>query len=129
MNGAPAQLSLMDYAATRGSSRRSDPDTSRAAARSMDGQTLRDQQALVLETVARIAGPFNHYCASAFDVVERLGSDAPQQSVVAKRIGELVDLGMVEDAQRTRPGRSSRACRCFSLTERGWAWVRARGAA
>lgn len=115
------QLDLFAAPATRGASRRSDPQTSRDAGRSMEGQTLRDQQALVLSAVAAIAKPYNGSRASAFDVSGwvRVTGGEIQQNVAAKRIGELVSLGMLRETGATRPGSSGRPCRCFALTPEG----------
>lgn len=109
------QPTLFDAPATRGASRTRDPQTSRAAGRSMEGQPLRSQQALVL---GALPGDF-----TAYEVAEVLWSRGRriQQGVVAKRLGELRDLGFVRLTGATRPGASARQCQVYRRTEAGQA--------
>lgn len=103
---------LFDAPPTRGASRATDPATSRDAARSLSGPVLRDQQALVLRSVDWLIE------ASAWEIHCHLGYRV-QQNVVAKRLGELVDLGMVRFTGKTRPGSSHRLQRVYALTDAG----------
>lgn len=80
----------------------------------MSGSVLRDQQALVLSEVEQ-AG------STAWDItcgLVRRGHRV-QQNVVAKRLGELRELGMVRLTGETRPGSSNRHQQVFAKTERG----------
>ena len=119
------QASLFDAPATRGASRASDPATSREAGRSMSGQVLRDQQALVLSALCAL---HRRLCrgGNAFEVQCHLGPRAPQQSVISKRLGELVERGMVEPFDH-RPGPSSRQQIVYRPTREGSAWISSRG--
>ena len=107
------QPSLFDAPATRGASRASDPRTSRDAGRSMTGQVLRDQQALVLGCVGSTA--------TAWEITTTLlrRGHRVQQNVVAKRLSELRELGLVRLTGGTRPGSSHRHQQVYALTERG----------
>lgn len=121
------QLSLLDVPATRGASRKSDPATSREAGRSMSGHVLRDQQ-------ARVLGPFGPLgTATAYEVTGWLNVGsvfAPiKENVVSKRLGELVELGMLLRTGETRPGSSSRAQKVYTLTVAGREYLRDRSAA
>lgn len=97
------QPTLFDAPATRGASRRTDPQTSRDAGRSMSGDVLRQQQALVLRGLG-------HIDCTAYEVWLRLQDEPsrPKENVISKRLGELVDAGMVEPTGSTRPGSSHR---------------------
>lgn len=109
-----SQPSLFDAPAERGASRGSDPATSREAGRSMSGQVLRDQQALVLGSVSASGSTAWQVTC---DLLRR--GHTVQQNVVAKRLGELRDLGMVRLTGETRPGSSSRHLQVFALTDAG----------
>lgn len=89
-----------------------DPPTSHAAAESMQGPPLSDQQALVLRTLVECdrTGGYQHDGATAHEIVMRLAytGHAPQQSVVARRLTDLRDAGLIVDSGRTRPGASNR---------------------
>ena len=119
-----AQPSLFEAPATRGASRRSDPQSSRDAGRSMSGEVLRDQQALVLRLVAEVAAAGDGD-ATAAEVARhawvRHGLHL-QQNVAAKRLGELREKAMVREAG-TRPGWTGRSCLCFALTAKGREWL------
>lgn len=117
------QGSLFDAPVERGASRQADPWTSREAGRSMSGAVLRAQQALVLEAVAQAAPRLDLNCVNAYEVVRHLGERAPQQSVVSKRIGELVDLGLLAETGIARPGGSNRLCLCYRVTPLGNRWL------
>lgn len=85
----------------------------------MAGNVLRDQQALVLDAVSRLGD------ATAWEVTGWIncGAIRPiQQNVAGKRLGELVDLGMVRETGGTRRGSSHRLLKVYALTERGRAW-------
>lgn len=120
-----AQPSLFDAPATRGASRRREPQTSREAARSMSGHVLRDQQAFVLRVLASLADPANEWKATAAEVARfaLVKHYRPlQQNVAAKRLGELREKGLVRE-QGTRPGWTGRPCICFALTAAGREWL------
>lgn len=78
----------------------------------MDGQVLRDQQRLVLGAVAHLG------TATAWEVHSKVCT-LIQQNVVSKRLGELVELGMVRPTGATRPGCSSRSQIVYEATEAG----------
>src|SRR5690554_2491050 len=113
---------LFDAPATRGSSRRSDPATSRDAGRSISGPVLRDQQRHVLNFASR----FRTF--TAWEVWKANHDDAlcPKENVISKRLGELVDLRMIRDTADTRPGSSCRQQKVYALTPMGSAWVEGR---
>lgn len=117
------QLDLFTAPVTRGASRRNDPWTSKAAARSMSGAALSSQQQLVLSAVTDAAKRLDLNCASAYEVTRWLGVRSPQQSVVARRLTELLDRGFVEDTGVARPGSSGRLCRCYRVTPAGNRWL------
>lgn len=115
-----AQPSLFDAPATRGASRASDPQTSRDAARSMSGEVLRDQQALVLGALAW------HEDATAFELWGDLWQRflpghprGPKENVICKRLGELAEMGMVARTGDTRPGSSHRHQMVWRITDKG----------
>lgn len=114
------QGTLFESLATRGSSRRSDPQTSVDAGRSMEGH-LRDQQSLVLRYLG-------HLDMTAYEVWLRMRDEPaqPKENVVSKRLGELVDAGMLRLTGQTRPGSSSREQRVYAVTDKGAAWLRER---
>lgn len=97
-----------DAPATRGASRQSDPWTARAAGRSMQGQVLRDQQQLVLDAVRYLG------TATAWEV-HRDVCTLIQQNVIAKRLSELRDLGLVRVAGPPRPGSSHRLLQVWEV--------------
>lgn len=107
------QLGIFDIPATRGASRRSDPATSREAARSVSGEVLRDQQALVLGCIRGDA--------TAWEITTVLlhRGHGVQQNVVAKRLTELRELGMVRLTGETRPGVSHRRQQVWTVTDKG----------
>ena len=119
MSECEGQVSLLDASATRGSSRRSDPQTSRDAGRSVADDVLRDQQALVLAAVGTLTD------ATAWEVTGWINCGAVkpiQQNVVAKRLGELRERGFVWWTGGTRPGSSHREQRVYALTAKGERW-------
>jgi len=106
------QERLFDYAASRGASRGTDPQTSRDAAHSMSGPVLRAQQALVLGAVEWLK------YATAWEIHCHLGYRV-QQNVCAKRLGELAELGLVRRGKGTRPGSSGRSLTVWAVTDAG----------
>jgi hypothetical protein len=106
-----AQLGLFDAPATRGTSRKRDRATSQAAARSMEGEHLTDQQRQVLEVVSRA-----WIGATAYECAVELGF---QQSVMSRRIKDLIELGLARYDGEERPGGSGRMCSVAVCTERG----------
>lgn len=120
MNAHP---SLFDTRASQGAHRATDPATSVVAARSIGGQPIRDQQLRVLWAMFVVREPD----ATAHDIVLRLAytGRAPQQSCVAKRLGELRDLGYVESTGTTRPGGTGRPLQVHRVTDTGVSVVRA----
>ncbi len=104
------QLSLLDtgVSARAGSTplparaRRTDPRTSKAAAASMSEHVLGKQRSEVLAVVN--AYPKSHG-ATAFEVASCTGY---QQSVCARRLTDLCELGLVLDSGKTRAGSSNR---------------------
>ncbi len=121
----PEALTLPFYA-TRGASRHDGPATSRAAGRSLDGQHLRDQQALVLTALCDM---HRRLCngGNAWEIQSRLleRGKGVQQSVVSKRLGELRAKGLVEIVGE-RPGSSHRMQQVYVPTPAGLGWVAAR---
>ena len=97
---------------TYGTSRSTDPQTSHDAGRSLFGSILRDQQRLVLGAVAHLG------TATAWEVHSKVCT-LVQQNVVAKRLGELVTLGMVRPTGATRPGSSQRQQIVYEATDAG----------
>lgn len=97
---------------TYGTSRSTDPRTSHVAGRTLFGSILRDQQRLVLGAVAHLG------TATAWEVHSKVCT-LVQQNVVAKRLGELVELGMVRPTGATRPGSSHRNQTVYEVTEAG----------
>jgi len=85
--------------------RRTDPLTSHAAARSMKPDALSKQRTAVLNVVRALYGtPYDG--ATAWDCARSIGA---QQSVMARRLLDLEELGYVRRTTRTRPGSSGRA--------------------
>ena len=109
------QLSLLDAPATRGSSRKSDPISSREAARSMEGHPLRDQQMTVLCAVVDVCRRSDG--ATAFEVWQQLDG-AVKENVIGKRMGELRDRGMLRLTSEHRPGSSHRLQQVHACTEK-----------
>lgn len=119
-----AQPTLFDAPVTRGASRRSDPQSSRDAGRSMSGEVLRYQQALVLGLVAEVAAA-GEGDATAAEVAQHAWEAHGlhlQQNVAAKRLGELREKAMVRETG-TRPGWTGRPCLRFALTAAGREWL------
>ena len=116
--------SLFDAPASRGASRSDGPQTSRDAGRSIAGDVLRSQQSLVLRGLG-------HIDCTAYEVWLRLQDEPsrPKENVVSKRLGELVDAGMLRPTGKTRPGSSSREQKVYELTDKGREFIRERGAA
>lgn len=121
-----AQLGLFDAPATRGTARKRDRQTAKDAAASMAGDVLRDQQRKVLDVVAACW----EHGATAYEVATQLGL---QQNVMAKRLGELGDLGLTqrrtgaiggELIYEARPGGSGRRCDVWRITDAGRERVR-----
>src|SRR5690554_4664785 len=114
---------LFEAPATRGASRKTDPATSREAARSMSGHVLRDQQRLVLTGLAdccRVRGDGN-----AWEVWQTLTARGRvvKENVISKRLGELRSLGLVRVAGAPRPGSSHRKQLVFVVTDKGREWL------
>lgn len=114
------QQQLFGAPATRGASRRSDPHTSRDAGRSMSGDVLRDQQALVLGALSW------HEDATAFELWGDLWQRflpghprGPKENVVARRLTELHEMGLIRLTGDTRPGSSSRRQQVWEITDKG----------
>lgn len=78
----------------------------------MEGPVLRAQQQLVLAAVDWLA------TATAWEIHCHLGYRV-QQNVVAKRLGELRDIGLVRWTGETRPGCSHREQLVYEATEQG----------
>jgi DNA-binding PadR family transcriptional regulator len=89
----------------------------------MTGPVLRDQQKLVLVGVRLNGGN-----ATAYEVTLALARAAGpiQQSVASKRLGELVERGMVRLTGTTRPGISQRRQRVYEVTPAGRAYLAGR---
>ena len=101
--------------------RPSDPDTSHAAAASI-APVLSAQRRDVLAAAAAVADANPHRTgATAAEIVMRLAytGRAPQQSVVARRLSDLRDLGLVVDSGARRPGTSARALIAWQVTDAG----------
>lgn len=94
-----------------------DPDTSHAAAASIaDG--LSAQRRAVFDAVAEVERRNRHRVgATAYEVQALLAysGHAPQQSVIARRLSDLRDLGLVVDSGVRRPGSSGRLLICWQV--------------
>ncbi len=110
---------LFDFAATRGASRTTDPWTSVAAGRSLEGKPLRDQQSLVLAAVGVLCRFVDD--ATAYEVWDYLHDrgSRTKENVVSKRLGELTSLGLVRLTGASRPGSSHRQQQAYGLTDAG----------
>lgn len=97
-----------------------DPDTSHAAAASIaDG--LSAQRRSVFDAVAAVERTNPHRVgATAYEVQALLAysGHAPQQSVIARRLSDLRDLGLVVDSGVRRPGSSGRQLICWKAVDR-----------
>lgn len=89
--------------------RNTDPHTSRTAAPTSD--RARADQALVLATHEMHRGGLTD-----FELADLLGR---QQTSVGKRRGELRDLGLIEDAGKTRPAPSGASAIVWRITDAG----------
>lgn len=92
-----------------GAARRSDPQTSRDAAASMTGAHLSRQQGQILELVREWGD------ITAAEIARATGHTI-QQSVAARRLTDLRDLGLIEDTGVTRPGNTGRMCTVWAPT-------------
>lgn len=95
--------------------RTTDPETSHAAAASIV-PGLSTQRAQVLALIQQVDGIYSDGGATAYEVAAR---SEIQQSVVARRMTDLHQLGLVRDSGRTRPGSSGRQLIIWMLTEAG----------
>lgn len=97
-----------------------DPDTSHAAAASIaDG--LSAQRRAVFDAVRTVERHNPHRVgATAYEVQAVLAytGHAPQQSVIARRLTDLRDLGLVVDSGVRRPGSSGRQLICWKAVDR-----------
>lgn len=125
------QPPLLDAPATRGSSRKRDPRTSRDAGRSMTGTILRDQQWMVLYFADRAGRSRDGATAWETWVVGggHQHSHAIKENVISKRFGELRDLGLLRLTGETRPGSSHRLQQVHVVTDAGAEVLRNRSAA
>lgn len=103
--------------------RRTDPDTSKAAAGSLDPLQLSEQRRKVLWAIAVMEhyGHSGKPGATTAEIVMRLSytGHAPQQSVVARRCTDLRDAGYIVDSGERRPGTSNTPLIVWVLTEAG----------
>lgn len=109
------QLTLADAPITSGSHRHADRQTSVDAARSMQGRALTVQQLAVLQVVAAC-----WQGATAYEIAQQTGY---QQSVMSRRLCDLIARGLVVYRDETRPGSSGRPCSVAEITERGREWA------
>lgn len=97
-----------------------DPDTSHDAAASItDG--LSAQRRSVFDAVCDVERHNRHRVgATAYEVQAVLAytGHAPQQSVIARRLTDLRDLGLVADSGVRRPGSSGRQLICWTAVDR-----------
>ena len=94
--------------------RESDPPTSHDAADHHDG--LSAQRRMVLAALA------DKGHATAYELLCHLATYrpiVPQQSVIARRLTDLHELGLVEDTGTTRPGSSKRRLIVWRITNDG----------
>lgn len=100
--------------------RATDPETSHAAAESIV-PALGAQRRQVLWALVECERHGGMTGATAAEIVMRLAytGAAPQQSVVARRLTDLRDLGLVVDSGETRPGTSARQLIAWASTEAG----------
>lgn len=94
------QLNLLEYAATRGASRKSDPQTCRDGADVMSGDHLRRQQARVLHAVTDLGSANAHEVQRWFRDHDWL----IERNAVGSRFAELCERGWL----RLLPGVSHR---------------------
>lgn len=101
--------------------RRTDPDTSKAAAESLDPATLSEQRRRVLWAISVVEHYGHKRGATACEIVMRLSytGNAPQQSVVARRCTDLCEFGYIEDSGDRRNGNSNTPLIVWRLTEAG----------
>lgn len=99
--------------------RATDPDTSRDAALSIR-ECVGDQCRLVLTSLLE-AERRSGRGATAHEIVMRLAytGRAPQQSVVARRLTDLRNAGLIEDTGERRPGGSGRNLIVWASTTEG----------
>jgi hypothetical protein len=99
--------------------RRTDPPTSKAAAEAI-APALGEQMRRVLWAVCEMERT-GSLGATAHEIVMRLAytGNAPQQSVVARRLTDLRDRGLVTDSGWTREGASARQLIAWCATEAG----------
>lgn len=108
----PELLTLFD--AVDAVARHSDPATSHQAAASMDKPTLSEQRLLIL-----------HYVANGFQTAWQIVSrdhdcgGRLQQNVVARRLTDLHEMGLIAPLGYTRPGSTGRQLTCWALTHAG----------
>lgn len=97
-----------------------DPDTSHAAAASIaDG--LSAQRRSVYDALRDVERHNPHRAGgTAYEIQLRLAytGHAPQQSVIARRLTDLRDLGFVVDTGQRRPGSSGRQLICWTAVDR-----------
>lgn len=112
---------LLTFDDTRqGAHRKRDRQTSVDAARSMLGDHLTNQQDLVL---TRLSWKVD---ANAYELACELGY---QQSVVARRLTDLWELGLADRNGIKRQGGTGRFGDCWQITEAGRKWLADRNAA
>lgn len=120
----PELLTLFD--AVDAVARHSDPATSHQAAASMDRPTLSEQRRQVLAAALEVDRRTGGRGATAYEVTGSLSryGKAPQMNVVARRLRDLYELGLVELAvvdgePVARPGGSGRAMQAWTPTSDG----------
>lgn len=121
---APEQMDLFSSmpAWTVPMARGTDPPTSHAAAASMTPEALGAQLRSVLWALDHHSNHGTRPGGTAHEVVMVLayGSvPAPQQSVVARRLTDLRERGLIRDTGTTRPGASNRELTVWELTDQG----------
>lgn len=107
MTTDPAQLDIFDTLDPRTHARREDPDTSHEAAR-----RLSDKRTMMRALLERFA----QYPYTSEEAALYCGYDPWQAS---KRVSDLVRLGLIEDTDDRRPGRSGRDQIVRRITEAG----------
>lgn len=97
--------------------RRSDPQTSHAAAASLDADTLRDSQRAVLEVLRRIGPSTDERLVSRYEGYARTGEIKPQSpSGIRSRRNELAERDFVRDTGTRTALRSGRNAVVWEVT-------------
>lgn len=104
------QLSIDDVLA-----RRSDPDTSKAAAR---GDNYGPATVRVLEALVELGD------ATAGEIQSHLGPTAPDRNCISRRVTSLLRRGLARDTGERRDGGRGVEVAVYAATREGREWLR-----